>query len=199
MNHPLFYLLAILTQSINQSLSHLSFFELSYPFFLFYFHLGSCSLYELESHTIIPPKLRSEFLPSYEAGNEDDDDNELGGSDFIVPDSIVAVAAPPESMDSIWFVKVLEIDCVEEQEMTGRYKNCIPKCMPFIKGQFLERDNVFKHHTTYTLAKDITFLIKENVLYPYVLMEPGKKGYTLQNKDYLDILYHVKQTGFSHL
>ena len=102
-------------------------------------------------------------------------------------------------MDSIWFVKVLEIDCVEEQEMTDRYKNCIPKCMPFIKGQFLQRDNVFKNHTTYTLAKDITFLIKENVLYPYVLMAPGKKGYTLQNKDYLDILYHVEQTGFSHL
>ena len=132
--------------------------------------------------------------------NEDEEEDEnISVSDMIVPDTIVAVAAPEDSMDQLWFVKVLRVDCVELEDVFDTYKNKIPAGLTFLKGQFLEKDNIHKHHTTYKLSQGLTYFYKESVLFPYVQMVVKNNKFVLHNQDWLDIQYHVEQTGFAHL
>ena len=78
------------------------------------------------------------------------------------------------------------------------YDNKIPAGLQFCKGQFPEKDNEHRSHTTYKLGKGKNFFYKESVIYPCVQMELGKKGLILHNHDYLDVIYHVEQTGYAH-
>jgi hypothetical protein len=131
-------------------------------------------------------------------GEEDQDEN-INGYDMIVPETNVAVAAPKDSMDSMWFVKVAKIDCIELEDVIDSYKHKVPAGTSFMKGHFLERDNEHKHHTTFKITGKLTFFYKESVLFPYVQMVLKNNKYVLHNSDWLEIQYHVEQNGFAHL
>ena len=73
---------------------------------------------------------------------------------MFVPDAIVSVAIPEDSIDHLWFVKVLKVDCVELDDVFDTYRNRIPASLTFLKGQFLEKHKVtsITLHTTYHMV-----------------------------------------------
>ena len=51
----------------------------------------------------------------------------------------------------------------------------------------------------YYLSKKTTYFFNESILYPYVNIIEGKRGLTLDNTDYTDILLHIENNGYAHL
>lgn len=132
----------------------------------------------------------------------DQDQKENPSTDFICPDTIVAVRADSRSNDIVWFVRVTETELVVSPTEDNLYIDCygdkVPVGSVFLKGRFLERDNIHKHYTTYKLDRETIFYYT-NVVFPYVEMEARKKMFVLKNEDYTDIIVHIENTGFSHL
>ena len=107
---------------------------------------GSCGLfnqYHLNHHELNQIYLRS-YLPAPSVPTEGDSVD----SNFIAPESIVAVAADTNAMDTIWFLKVKDINCVSINDSMDDCGHIIPKGMTYIKGNFLE---VLYHSTKCTL------------------------------------------------
>ena len=79
--------------------------------------------------------------------------------------------------------------------------NEIPAGMMFIKGHFLEKvtEKSNKKVTIFKMAEKISFIYKESIVYPFVNITESKKGYTLSNTDYAEILYYIEANGFSHI
>ena len=87
------------------------------------FRIRSCALYneyELQYEDIYPAQLRSSVLAPVA---EEVEDCRVDG--FIIPESVVAVAAAADATDTIWFVKVTETNCIGERETEDSYKNII--------------------------------------------------------------------------
>ena len=168
---------------------------------------GSCSLfqeYELSSYVLNPASLCSGILPPMEPPVEDfvediDDEEESSASNFIVENSVVAVAAPPKSIDTIWLVHVNETNCVSLEVNIDDYGNKIPPGITFSKGSFYECSCSTKEGTVFKLSKKNTFFYKESVVFPYVELQPSKKGYVLSNGVYADIICHIQETVCAHL
>ena len=122
-------------------------------------------------------------------------------NEFIMPDSIVAVAAPKKSINTFWLIKVVEVNRVCHTKEIDSYQHEIAPGMVHLRGHFLERDE--KHSNTktyvYNLSKDITYFFKESILYPYVNIEEENNRLSLSVTDYTDILYYTEKNGFSHL
>ena len=150
---------------------------------------------------MLPPEAPEEgdFQENYE--DNDEDEHHLSASEIIAPNTIVAVR-PNGGRDPVWFVKVLEVDREvkkEEQDiLSDSYGVPIPPGTHCIRGQFLEKDNEFKKHTTYRLGQE-TFFLKGNVVYPYVAMEEMKNHFVSTNDDFVDIIMYIETNGFSYL
>ena len=158
---------------------------------------GSCSLftdYDLNVETIHPSVLRSQKL--YPVTEEQDDTEAM---DFITPECIVAVAAPEKDIDTVWFIKVPETGCQNTEPVSDDYNHVIPAGMLYMAGNFLERMSSSKSGTLFKLSKKVTFFYNETVVFPYVEMEEGKRSLILQNKQYMDTILHLEETGFAHL
>ena len=169
------------------------------------YHLeyASCSLfkeYQLVHQTFTPTSLCSSVLPPTQISDESDDDDEDDACGaFIKTYSVVVVAAPSESVDTVWIVHV-ETNCVcFSKESTDDYGHKIPAGMKFLKGHFAEWVGTFKDSTIFRLPKKVTYFYEETVAYPYVEMEAGKKGLLLKNTDYIDIICHIEHTNHAHL
>ena len=135
----------------------------------------SCSLfnsYELQVQELNQISLRSNIPPlpppeivGQEAANE-----------FIPVGSYVAVAAPVSSKDTIWFIKVVEINCVSIEMSKDDYNHEVPKGVIHLSGHFLEKDekrsslksNVFK-----IASNKKTYFFMESIVYPYVKRDQG--------------------------
>lgn len=159
---------------------------------------GSCPLfksYEIKVKHLNVINLRDTEEPQSEIVGQEKVDSE-----FILPGSVVAVAAPKKS-NIVWFIQVIEINRVCTTTVTDNYNHEIPRGMVHLTGNFLERDD--KHSTSkataYTLLKQVTFFYKENILYPYVNIQEKNNRLSLSVSDYTDILYYIEKNGFSHL
>ena len=100
---------------------------------------GSCSLfreYILESNELIQIFLRSS-VPTPENFNETEPNEDL--SDYISPNSYVAVAADIYSIDTVWFIKVIENGCISTGQDGDDYGHFIMDGAKYNKGRFLER------------------------------------------------------------
>ena len=122
--------------------------------------------------------------------------------DFVMPDSVVAVAAPKSSADTVWLIKVVEVNQRLEEKCVDDYGHEIGSNMVHLSGHFLEQSE--KRSTTkrsvYKESTKISFFYKESILYPYVNMQEQSNGYLCLNvEDYTDILYYIENNGFSHL
>ena len=62
-------------------------------------------------------------------------------------------------------------------QSTDDYGHKIPTGMKFLKGHFLELVSTTKDSTIFCLSKKVTYFDKETVVYPYVEIEAGKKGF----------------------
>ena len=126
---------------------------------------GSCSLfkeYQLASQTFTPTSLRSSVLPPTQISDESDDDDEDDTCDaFITTNSVVAMAANPESIDKVWLVHVVETICISfSKESTDDYDHKIPTGTKLLKGHFLEQVSTIKDSTIFHLLKKVTYFTK---------------------------------------
>ena len=128
---------------------------------------GSCNLfssYQIRSHQLNKVHLRSQLTENVYSSHDDKE-----GYDFIIPQMYVAAAADDNSLDPIWFIKVLETDCCGNGKDGDDYGNIIPVDVNFIKGHFKEK-SVFSNfkYQTYKYSRKVTFFYKESVIYPYI-------------------------------
>lgn len=76
---------------------------------------------------------------------EDQDENPLT-SDFICPNTIVAVRADAKSTGVVWFIRVTEVELIVSPSEENCYTDCYGEKLPigsvFLKDRFLERDNI---------------------------------------------------------
>ena len=134
----------------------------------------------------------AEFVPS-----NDDNDNV---NSFLTPESIVAIAADKKSIDTIWFIKVIEAECVnDDEDEHDAYGHSVPKGVAFMKGNFLEKIQDSTNGQIFKLSKKITFFYKESVLYPYVNFKETKKGLVLSSSEYTDIIHYVENNNYCHI
>ena len=68
-------------------------------------------------------------------------------------------------------------------------------------GHFYEKEEKYssKKQIGFELSKKCTYFYKENILYPFVNIQEGKKGHFLTNQDYVDTLIYIERNGFNHL
>ena len=158
---------------------------------------GSCSLFK--SHTIEVQELNTVHL------RIDKPPPEIVGQEnvnkFITPQSVIAVAAPKTSTDTIWFLKFVETNKMSVEKVVDDYQHEIFPGMVYNVGHFFEKNEKCSTYkkTVYHLAEKFTFFYKENILYPYVNLQDGKTGPFLSMEDYTDIIYYIENNGFSHL
>ena len=93
----------------------------------------------------------NELPPTEIIGREEVDD-------FVTPESCVVIAAHQSSSDSVWFIKVQEVNLCSSQEEVDDYGNTIPKGTIYLSGNFLER-NKFGTNST----KKITHISTKNL------------------------------------
>ena len=120
-------------------------------------------------------------------------------NESIIPLLVVAVAVSPESSDTMWFIRVEEIDCINLKDDVVNYGHVIPAGMTYIKGNFLERMKSNKHSSTFKISKKCKFFHKESVVYPYVELLANKKGFVLENRTMTEILCHVDENKFQYI
>ena len=68
---------------------------------------------------------------------------------------------------TLCFIKVKEIDCINLKDDVDDYSHVIPAGMTYIKGNFLERMESKKNSSTFKISKKCTFFYKESVVYSY--------------------------------
>ena len=144
---------------------------------------GLCNLfssYQIRSHQLKKVHLRLQLTESVSCSHKDE-----GRYDFIIPQTYVAVAADDNSLDPMWLIKVLEVECCGNGKDDDDCGNIIPVGVNFIKGHFMEK-SVFSNskYQTYKLSRKVAIFYKESVVYPYVNFEQNKKGFILKIDEY---------------
>ena len=61
-------------------------------------------------------------------------------ADFLVPGFFVATAADTNSIDTVWFIQIVESNCVEDRVLCDDYGHKIAVGLNFLKGHFLEKE-----------------------------------------------------------
>ena len=121
---------------------------------------GSCSC--LRSQVVYPASLRSGILPPIQHNNilEEIDDNNMAEV-FIVPDTVVAVAAAPESVDTIWLIHVNTTNCISfKEENVDDYQHVIPPGINFNNGNYYERSSTNRWYNLSPLKRVHSFIMK---------------------------------------
>ena len=161
---------------------------------------GSCdlfTLYEIRVQELNSTSLRSNIPPPPEIVGEEE------VSDFVTPGTIVAAAAPKFSTDTVWLIKVVEVNWVLVTETSKNdYDHEIAPGIMHLSGHFLECNDRLStlKATIYNLSDKTTYLFKESILYPFLnIHEKDNKGISLSMQDYTDILYYIEKNGCSHL
>ena len=57
-------------------------------------------------------------------------------TEFFLPDSIVAIAAAEESVETTWFIKIVDQDVVASETIKDFYGNVALAGQPVLKGTF---------------------------------------------------------------
>ena len=125
-----------------------------------------------------------------------DSDESTIVTDLLTENGVVVVAADSKSIDNIWFIKFKE--CVtNDTPSTDDYGHTIPAGVNFLCGHFLEREYKSIHATLHKISKKKTFFYKESVLYPFIQVEPTKKGVQVTNIELANVSYYLEENGFS--
>ena len=119
-------------------------------------------------------------------------------TEYITPDSIVTVAADSNSIETVWFIKVIENECVSNGEDQDDYGHIIIENAMFHRGNFLERISHSLNSQTFKVSKKVTYFYTESVIYPFVNFKE-EKGFVLHNNEWSDIIHFIEQNNFCHL
>ena len=115
---------------------------------------GSCS--NFMDYRIIGNPLKKSLLRSA-ASEAGDSKDALYITDFILPNSYVAISADDLFPDSLWLIKVVEIQCVGSGENYDDYGCRSGSRVRFIKGYFLER--CYDSKATVQIKQEIALLL----------------------------------------
>ena len=164
---------------------------------------GSCEQfaeYSLNVNQLNRIHLRSSNADvSMEEPTADEEDGESNIIDFLPENSFVAVAAGNNSIDTVWFVKIIDSDCLSDGSCVDDYGNAIGQGVTYLKGHFLEKIDEKNDHKLYKLSKKQTFFYKESVVYPFVTFQETKKGLKLKHSDLMDIIQFVEANNYCHI
>ena len=149
---------------------------------------GSCNFFE--TYTPIVNQLRVPTLRSDYQNFQQDQESDPESDDIsLSKDLVVAVAAADNSLDTVWFVKIIEEMRTDKNAVKDKYGNTIQAGQPFLSGHFLEST---RHPNYYTESKKTTYFYKESVVYPCVQVEHTKKGHLITSEEYLNIINYVE-------
>lgn len=81
-------------------------------------------------------------------------------SEFIMHSSVVVIAADKKSMDNVWFIKMIESDCIGDCNTTQLWP-CHHRNITYIKGHFLERVSKSKFKQLFKISIKVTHLYNE--------------------------------------
>ena len=99
---------------------------------------GSCPLfkeYQLQVQLISAPNLRSDIAPPVEEVSDE------AVSEFVSVDTYVAVAASVSSIDTVWFIKVKEVNRIDHDNISvDSFGFKIAPSIMHLSGYFLEKD-----------------------------------------------------------
>ena len=97
---------------------------------------------------IYPGTLRSTWLA---AVSEEED---CAVHESILPDSVVVVATSDKSLDTIWFIKVVDVSRKEPTKpVIDDYGHIIPAGTAFMEGHFLKKTETLKSSTVYKVSR----------------------------------------------
>ena len=165
---------------------------------------GSCDLFS--EHPLLVKTLNQTFLRS-NVGNNDiteddievDDDDNYSKSDFLVIDSVCAVATDVSSSDTVWFIKITD-DSIAVGDIYDDYQHKITAGQHYLEGHYLEKHTESRKGQTYTLMnKKKVFFFQESVVYPFVQCEEKKGKLFISNESIVEILYYVENNGLSSI
>ena len=138
--------------------------------------------------------LRSSAKPdSNSNGNAD----ETVANEFIVPGTVVALAADLSSIDIVWFVEIVKV-CLSQEDEKDDHGHTIRDRHEHVHGQFLEKTSTSTGHH-FKLSKKVTFFWKESVVYPFIQLTEIKKGFKISDIAFIGILQYVEETGLTSL
>ena len=116
---------------------------------------------------------------------------------MIELDSIVAIAAPRSSFDTVWFIKIKDTSCFGAN--CDDYGNVFAEGTNHLAGHFLEKNSETETKQIFQLTSKTAYFHKEIILYPYVQFTESKKGLILENLHYMEILQYIEQNNFSYV
>ena len=138
---------------------------------------GSCELFSectLETRLLNKVSLfhqHQEYSKDYEI----QESLEIG--DLVSNDQIVAIAAENSSIDTLWFVYVIDIKCVDHL-LSNNIGDCghnVPKSQPYLFCSYLEKLNDDKKSVAYIyiyiyikIVKKNVFIYKESIVYSLI-------------------------------
>ena len=125
---------------------------------------------------------------------------------MVSNDQIVAIATENSSIDTVWFMYVIEVKCVDHSiNNIDDYGHNVPKSQPYLLCNYLEKLNDNKKGVVYQRSKKNIFLYKEIIVYPLVEFEPNCNNKEdlifLSNNKFFEVLNCVQFTAmdyFSH-
>ena len=165
---------------------------------------GSCSLFKefnLSVTMLNQVNLRSTMsvTDKCQPSSDPDCDDVSDITEYVVPDTYVAVAADSKSIDTVWFIKVAENNCISRGDDVDDYGHMIIENVKFNKGHFLERVSHLSNREIYKVSKKVTYFYSESVIYPFVDFKEEKKGLALYNDELSNIIHYIEENNFSHL
>ena len=105
---------------------------------------------------------------------------------------ILDIAAENSSNDTVWFVCVIGVNCVDNSSNNiDNYGHNVPKSQPYLLWNFLEKLNDNKKGVVlYQRSKNNVFLYKESILYLIIKSEPNNKkkdSFFLSNNKFIEV------------
>ena len=125
---------------------------------------------------------------------------------MVSNDQIAAIATENSSTDTVWFMYVIEVKCVDYSiNNIDDYGHNVPKSQPYLLCNYLEKLNDNKKGVVYQKSKKNIFLYKESIVYQLVEFEPNYNNKEdlifLSNNKFFEVLNCVQSKAmdyFSH-
>ena len=92
----------------------------------------------------------------------------------------VAIAFDTSSIDTVWFIQIVESNFVGDGVLCDDYSHKIAAGVNFLKGHFLEKEKELSTTQFFKHSSEMTCFYLESILYPYVNLLESKKGFILK-------------------
>lgn len=118
------------------------------------------------------------------------------GHEFLLPNTVCALAAEKKSPDTVWFVEIEE-EAIAANDLIDDYGVTVPEGNRYLRGSYLEKESDNKRELKFKKMKKTTFFYPESVVYPYVNVTKKKELYIISREDFFDIITYVQHYGMS--